>query len=317
MFWFILGIISAIAGIVLVIGAKAFAGEGKSPASFRVLGVVLIVLFLPLFAISGLKSVPVKNIGVPQSFGAVHSGFYNPGIHETWEPWLHLTDVDETVQTTTFETGSQPNQQPCQGGLAVRIGGQQAACADVTIQWQVLPAAAGSLFSDYANSTTVDPVTGQPISGNLMKVITDAVVIRELKSEVNDQIGDYNPITDVQSVAGTNNATSQFTQFGPQILTAMQGKIGTRIHVLNVLIPYIHYSSTVEEKLAAIQQAYANFAIAQENVKVNHQQALAYAQLGQPTVAQLISECLTSTVPRPVGFQCFPGSASGLSISGK
>lgn len=313
--WFIIGIILAIAGLVLVIGAKAFVREGSSPTGLRVLGVFLIVLFLPCFALAGLKSVPVKNVGVPQSFGAVHSGFYSPGIHETWDPFVHLTDVNETVQTTTFETGSVPGQQPCQGGLAVRIGGQQAACADVTIQWQVLPSAAGLLFSDYANSTTVDPVTGKSVSGDLMTVITDAVVVRELKQVVNDQLGDYNPITDVQSVTGANNATSQFTGFGGIILKTMQGDIGTRIKVLNVLLPYVHYSSSVEDKLSAIQTAFANDAIAKENINVNHDQSLAFAKLGNPTLNQLINECLASTAQRPVGFQCFPGAASGLALS--
>jgi regulator of protease activity HflC (stomatin/prohibitin superfamily) len=311
--WFIIGIILAIAGILLIIGCKLINSE--HPGYPIAGGIVCIVLFLPLFALSGLKSVPVKNIGVPQSFGAVHSGFYNPGIHETWDPFLHLTDVNETVQTTTFETGSVPGQQPCAGGLAVRIGGQQAACADVTIQWQVLPSAAGTLFSDYANSTTVDPVTGKSISGNLMTVITDAVVVRELKQVVNDQLGDYNPITDVQSVTGTNNATSQFTGFGSTILRTMQGDIGTRIKVLTVLLPYVHYSGAVEDKLSAIQTAFANDAIAKENINVNQDQAKAFAKLGNPTLNQLIEQCLNSTVQRPVGFQCFPGAASGLALS--
>ena len=103
--------------------------------------------------ISGLKSVPVKNIGVPHSYGSVHGGNYAPGIHETWTPWLHLTDINETVQTTTFEGDN------C---LQVRVGGKQSACADITIQWQILPGAAG-LFSDYAKE------------GDLMTEVQNAV----------------------------------------------------------------------------------------------------------------------------------------------
>ena len=80
---------------------------------------------------------------------------------------------------------------------------------------------------------------------------------------------------------------------------------------LTVLMPFIHYNSTVEDKLNAIQQAFANDAIAQENVKVNQAQAQAYSKLGTPSVNALISECLTSTVQRPVGFQCFPGAGGG------
>lgn len=295
MFLFVLAIILLIAGVLALIFGGMAPGR-QSVLGWRAGGAVAVVLALLLYIISGLKSVPVKNIGVPQSFGSVHGGYYGPGIHETWTPWLHLTDINETVQTTTFEGNN------C---LQVRVGGQQSACADITIQWQILPAAAGSLFSDYANQ------------GDLMTEVQNAVVIRELKQVVNSTLGDYNPITDVQNVTNTNSATSQFTQTGPQILHTMQADIGGRIHVLTVLMPFIHYSGTVEDKLNSIQQTYANFAIAQENVKVNQQQAAAYAKLGTPSVNALISECLTSTVPRPAGFQCFPGAGSGLSLSGK
>jgi SPFH domain / Band 7 family len=291
---FIFAVIIAIIGVLVAVFARLISEE--SPALVVVGGVLVVGFAFVLFVVSGLKSVPVKNVGVAQSFGAVSGTVYGPGIHQTWTPWLHLTDINETVQTTTFEG------KDC---LQVRVGGQQSACADVTIQWQILPAAASSLFSDYANS------------GDLMQTVENAVVIRELKQVVNNTIGDYNPITDVQSVTGTATATSQFTGFGPAILTTMRGDIGQRVRVLTVLMPFVHYSDTVEAKLNQIQQAYANFAIAQENVKVNQEQAQAYGKLGNPTLNQLISECLTSTVQRPVGFQCFPGAGNGLALSGK
>lgn len=295
--WFILAIIIGLAGIIAFIAVPFITDSDGKAADARVGGIIAVVLGFILFTVSGLKSVPVKNIGVAQEFGAVQSGYFQPGIHETWTPWLHLTDIDETVQTTTFEGNN------C---LTVRIGGQQTACADITIQWKILPQAAGSLFSDYANS------------GNLMATITNAVVVRELKQTVNEVLGDYNPITDVSNVTSTNSATSQFSTFGPAILSDMQSDIGSRIDVLTVLLPYIHYDAAVEAKLEAIQQAYANYAIAVEDVKVSQEQALAYKSLGNPTVAQLISQCLSDLKDEtglPVGFQCFPGSNSGLSLN--
>ena len=303
--WFILAILLAIAGMLAVVGGGLAKGQRETgyrgqkedydySMAVRGAGAAVLVVAFGLYALGGLKSVPVKNIGVPQAFGAVTGSVYDPGVHETWTPWLHLTDVDETVQTTTFEGGN------C---LTIRIGGQQTACADVTIQWQIKPGAADSLFSDYANQ------------GDLMSTITDAVVVRELKQVVNQVLGDYNPVTDVQNVTSTNSATSQFSQFGPTILADMRADIGNRISVLTVLMPYIHYDPSVESKLEAIQQAFANYAIAAENVKVNQEQAQAYQKLGAPTLGQLISECLTSNVSRPTGFQCFPGSSSGLALS--
>jgi regulator of protease activity HflC (stomatin/prohibitin superfamily) len=290
---FLLAIILWVVMLVLF-GIGAF-GSGDTRAGAIAAAVLCAILGFALFAWGGVKSVPVKNLGVATEFGAVQGGYYNPGAHETWTPWLHLTDIDETVQTTTFEGNN------C---LTVRIGGQQTACADITIQWKVLPSAASSLFSDYASS------------GDLMATITNAVVVRELKQVVNEVLGDYNPITDVATVTGTSSATSQFTGFGPTILADMQSDIGSRIDVLTVLLPYIHYDASVEAKLEAIQQAFANEAIAAEDVKVAQQQALAYKDLGNPTVAQLISQCLSDVKDEtglPAGFSCF-GSASGLAL---
>ena len=96
------------------------------------------------------------------------------------------------MQTTTFEGDD------C---LQVRVGGQQSACADITIQWQILPSA-GSLFSDYANQ------------GDLMAEVQNAVVIRELKQVVNEMLGDYNPITDVQYVTETNTRPASSPRSG-------------------------------------------------------------------------------------------------------
>jgi regulator of protease activity HflC (stomatin/prohibitin superfamily) len=306
--WFILAILLAIAGLLaLALGRLAkgttTSSYGRKTEDFdyslgvRVAGAVLLLMAFGLFALGGLKSVPVKNIGVPQAFGAVTGSVYDPGVHETWEPWLHLTDVDETVQTTTYEDSD------C---LTVRIGGQQQACADVTVQWQIKPQAADSLFSDYANQ------------GDFMTTVTDAVVVRELKQAVNEVVGDYNPITDVEDVASSNSATSQFSSFGPQILAKMRADIGARVNVLTVLLPYIQYSSAVETKLQEIQQAYADYAVAQENVKVNQENAAAYQNLGTPNLNQLVAQCLTdlkSDTDLPAGFQCIPGSSSTLALS--
>lgn len=296
---FVFAIIFFLAALVLAGGAY-FAGPSVDERSsgmrpvFGGLAVLVALLAFGLYAWGGVKSVGVKSVGVPQAFGAVTGGEYGPGVHETWQPWIGLTDVDGTVQTTTFE-GSD-----C---LTVRIGGQQTACADVTIQWQVEPGAATSLFKDYANH------------GDLMHQITDAVVVREFKSVVNQQLGDYNPITDVQNVAGTNTS-SQFSGIGPQILAAMRRDIGGQIEVKSVYLPQLHYSASLESKLGAIQQSYADYAIATENVKVAQEQSKAYAKLGAPSMNELVAQCLTEAKTN-TNLQCIPGATSNLSIAGK
>jgi len=299
--WFIFAVILWL-GALLAVGYGVLIAEEGRRALPVAAGVVAALLGLGLFAVGGVKSVPVKNIGVPQSFGKVGTTVFEPGIHETWTPWLHLTDINETVQTTTFEDTGNDNGSSCNGGLSVRIGGQQTACADVTIQWQIKPSAAGSLFSDYANQ------------GDFMTEITNAVVVRELKQVVNQVLGDYNPITDVQNVTGTGAQASQFSTFGPTVLADMKADIGTRVNVLTVLLPQLHYSSGIEAKLAAIQQSYADYAVAQENVKVNEENATALQKLGTPNLNQLVAQCLTDA-KTDTSLQCIPGATSNLQIT--
>lgn len=290
-------IVVVLLGLVFlgVLGVSLFSKNLILGAVAAVVGVILFLVFF----LGGIASVPVKSIGVPQAFGTVSGKVMGPGIHFTWQPWLSTANVDETVQTTTFEGDN---------ALDVRMGGQQSAKADVTIQWQIKPGAAEGLYEDYANQ------------GNLMQEITNAVVVREFKQVVNQVLGDYNPITDVQNVSGTNSATSQFTSFGPAILKQMQQDIGNRIDVKSVFLPRVTYDTTIEQALTKIQQANANYAVAAENVKVNQEQSQALTKLGTPSVAQLEAECLTDLkdgMNAPTGFQCMEGASSNLSISGK
>jgi len=296
---FIIAIFLWIAMLILV--AEAFVAKDYKLA-YAAGGVVCALLGVVAFSWAGIKSVPPKSIGVPVSLGHVENGYYNSGAHWTWNPFLHLAIINTTIQTSTFQQGSNlPGTQQCDGELPVRIGGQQSACAKITIQWRVRPNAAGALFSDYANQ------------GDLMQTIENALVIRELELVVNQQVGEYDPITDYQTVVNTKTNTSQFTQFGPDIQATMTKDIGSQILVTSVLFPKMTYSPAVENKLQQIQQAFANFAIAQENVKVNAQNKLAFANLGTPNVNQLIAQCLQDSRENktsPMG--CFPGQSSGL-----
>lgn len=295
--------------IILWIAALVLAGMAllgsRNRAGYGGLAVLCLLLGFGAFAWSGLKSVPAKSVGVPVSLGHVGSGFYTSGAHETWNPFLHLAIIDQTIQTVTFETGSGlPGTKPCGGELPIRIGGQQPACAKITIQYRVESGAAGSLFSDYANQ------------GDLMQAIQNALVVRELEVVVNNQLGDYDPITDYQTVVNTKTNTSQFTQFGPDILRTMRADIGRQVQVIAVFLPRITYSHAIEDNLVKIQTAYTNATIATENEKVNAANARAFSNLGNPTVNQLIAQCLKDVEighESPMG--CFPGQSSGLQLN--
>jgi len=288
---------------MLVLAIAALVADKKG--GFVAGAVACALLGVVAFGWAGVHSVPAKSVGVPVSQGHVEGGYYNSGAHWTWDPFMHLAIIDQTIQTVTFETGSNlPGTSQCHGELPIRIGGQQPACAKITIQYRVKSGAAGSLFSDYANQ------------GDLMQAIQNALVVRELEVVVNNQLGDYDPITDYKNTVKSNANTSQFTAFGPDILNTMRTDIGSQVQVIAVFLPRITYSSAIENNLIKIQTAYTNATIATENETVNAANAKAYSNLGNPTLNQLVAQCLKDVEIAHVSpMGCFPGQASGLQLS--
>lgn len=265
---------------------------------WRMVGPCLLVLGLLVLLFSGIRSVPVKSVGVVTSFGNVE-GDLTPGFH--WElPYKTANILPETIQTTTF------NGKHC---LNVRIGGQQNACLDATIQWQVKDSAAPQLFNNYDTSGT-----------NVLHTISTAVVIREFESVVNQTLGDYNPIADVAQNAQTGN--SQFSTFGPLVQHTMRQDIGNQINVIRVIMPILHYDSSTQARLNTIQATYAEAAIATEQIKVNQAQAQANAAIQNNVSANvLVQECLSivqsaakTNYALPAGFSCFGSGSFALAI---
>jgi regulator of protease activity HflC (stomatin/prohibitin superfamily) len=300
--WVWISGIVALVGVVLGLGFL-FGGQTKEDQRGGALtGLGVVFLAFLVFFIGGFKSVPVKSVGVVTAFGHVGST-YKPGLHHTW-PWNTVNILDETVQTTTFSGKN------C---LDIRIGGQQTACLDVTIKWQVRDSAAADLFQNYDTS------------GNIQGVIKNSLVVRELEQVVNQVMGDYNPIQDV--AANSTSGNSQFSTFGPKVLTQMRSDIGSQIDVLSIIMPFAQYDSSTQSRLNAIQQQYAETAIADEQVITNQAQAKANAAIAQSvnnSPAVLEQECLQtvqtaikSGYQLPAGFNCLGGSSELALSTGK
>jgi regulator of protease activity HflC (stomatin/prohibitin superfamily) len=305
-----MGVIIGMANLFLVaiIGMvwAIFAEDG-----YRWVGAVVAFVFIMLgFGVllaSTYNSVPTKSIAVITSYGKVVGKPLGPGVH--WlAPWKQLHIIDETVQTTTFEVHGDN-----QGGLPVRIGGQQEARLDITIQWRVQDAAADGLFQSFANQ-----------GRDLMSEIRNALVIRELQAAANAQMGDYNPIADV----ATNNKAglSQFSTFSGKIADAMKHDIGRRINIVKVILPLAHYAPETQQRLEQIQQQYAETAIAQQQEITNKAQAKANEALAKSVNQNpgvLEAQCLQIVATAiknnygglPAGFSC-TGSSPGLLVSG-
>jgi regulator of protease activity HflC (stomatin/prohibitin superfamily) len=245
MVWFVIAIILAVVAICALIYGLA----ADEKAGGIALAVLCGVLAFGVFLISISREVPTRSVGVPTAFGKVEPPL-RPGVHFGVAPWTKVNILDETIQTTTFEG------KDC---LDVRIGGQQTACLDATIQWRVLDSGASGLFNDYNGD-----------GPSIMSAITDAVVIRELKQTVNNVLGDYNPIQDVAANATAGN--SQFSTFGPVVLRDMRTDLTGRVQVLNVLMPLLRYDNATQQRLNQIQQQYGETAIAKQQIITNEAQ---------------------------------------------
>src|SRR6185437_13919435 len=173
-----------------------------------------------------------------------------------------------------FCTGSHPTHGNC---LEVRIGGQQTACLDVTIQWRILDSGGPGLYNNYGSSG----------NGSVISDITNAVVVRELKSVVIAQMG--------KDLAG-------------------------RIKVLSLYMPLLRYDEATQARLNSIQAQYAETAIAEQLKKTNEAQAAANAaitrSLSQADLTYLCLQIVQNAEKSgygglPATLNCV-GSGSGL-----
>lgn len=292
--------------------ANAYSASGASiKMGFTAGAVIALVVSVLLFAGATFREVPTNAIGVPTSFGHVESAM-RPGAHLFVAPWTRVNIIDETIQTTSVQ-GSFGGNGSCDPlASSVRIGGQQQACADFTIKWQINDNGAPSLYRLYNKS-----------GGNIMDEIQNNLVLVDLRTVVNSVLGDYNPIVDVSANFTAGN--SQFSKFGPQIKQAMQQDLNGLINIKQFNLQFLHYDSSTESALVNIQHQFADTAVALELAKTNAAQAKANGKIGQPTVAQLQYLCyqIVQTAEKtgfsglPATFSCQPGSTGIAVTAGK
>jgi hypothetical protein len=318
--WLALSAVFAIIGIALVIRRRISPKKrGDEPTSVVGLGVLLIVIAAGFFLVGGIKHVPARNIGIPSSFSNVSADAYGPGYHETFQPWLNLTDATETIQTTVFsgcwgQYCTSPNE-PRGNCLEVRLGGQQTACVDVTVKWRMNKLTAGQQFLNYANQ-----------DNNLVSAVKDNLIIPELRNAENEQLDTYNPILDSSNATPTpvsstttpaNTGNSQYLTFAHKVEAQVTKDLGNEVTIITVIQPLAYYNASTENFLHQIQNKAAEYQVAIEQQNVNSATKTAFNDLGNPTLPQLIELCLKSTEPHAAGWSCFPGSNSGLAISSK
>ncbi len=250
------------------------------------IGVGLLATFV--LVISSITMVSTKNIGVVTTFGRP-SRFLDNGLHLT-APWQDVTELDGAIQTDNhIDEGDKKT------AIDARLGNNSTARVDSTVVWRLKPDAAPSLFQDYRG----------------FDAIRDNLVTREFTAAINDTLASYNPLTQVGEGDGAING-----KLATLVLDKLKAKVGTRIEVIGVNIPVIHFDVRTQQSIDGLQTEKANTKIAEQRQQTATAEAEANRILSQsvshdPNV--LVSKCLDLVREKggsPAG--CWPGSAGAV-----
>ena len=164
---------------LLVLAVVAFRVRARSLGSFGpMIGVGLVVLALVAAASSLVTRVGTKDVGVVTAFGKPTGRDLPNGLHLK-KPWEKVTTLDAAIQPDEF-TG-----EDC---IEVRIADSSTACASLTIRWHIAESEASTLFQNYR-------------SNDVNETIRHSLVVTQMKAAVNDVLGQFNPLANVNVAA--------------------------------------------------------------------------------------------------------------------
>lgn len=341
---FVFGVIIAVAGILAIAGAIFSDRTPRNPKVWTIVaGVFCVLLAGGGVYQSFYKSVPTKSEGVVTSYGKVIGTPYGPGRHEI-APWRTLNIVQNTIQSDTFSSANGNGGTNAQGStdvqtpsgthgycITVRLGGMNSGCADVQIQTQLVKDAIPELYGNYSS-----------YGPSLSQDVDQFVVKRELTTDLNRILGDYNVIADVatnltscvQRGQTTCSAvtSSQFSQFDPQLLKLLQTdpELKEKINVLDVNLQNIVFNDSTEQAIQKIQNSYLETVEATQQEKTNVAISTANAALvktGQGLTPSVLQYDCYQTIQMAIkaGFQGLPallgctggGGNSSVLVNGK
>ncbi|GAS99880.1 Gp116 [Mycolicibacterium canariasense] len=280
--WFFL-IVGALALMLFLGGvvAKALSGgrseggpEVTITGSIVVFVIALIVLLTGAFTIVG-----TRQVGIATSFGKPTGQTYSNGLH--WKaPWVEVTEMDAAIQNDTYKGESR---------IAVRLGNNSTALADVSIRWQIKQDAADTLFVDYK--------TFDNVRANL--------ITRNLQAALNESFAKFDPL------ATKNLESSPLPELANNTANLLRGKVGTQVEIFAVTIPTIDYDDETEKRINDINAERARTTAAGQAVKTAEQTRKANEQLATapapPNALVIIQTCINKALDKgqnPAG--CWP-----------
>ncbi|GHJ49166.1 hypothetical protein Cs7R123_65080 [Catellatospora sp. TT07R-123] len=213
--------------------------------------------------------VPTRTVAVETSFGKPVGTLRN-GFHLV-APWATIEQFDATVQTLKLsgEQGDHP-------GLLVRLANAATARVDVTVQWQIDPAAnIVDLYSDYRNFDNIQ----------------DNVVKRQLASALNSVFEQYDPLRALTK-AGAEQAP--LSKLAGDTKTELSGVMPPGVIIRSVTIPTIRFDDNIQAKINQYLAAVAETQIAEQRQKTAEAQKRANDLLAAAnnTTGVLYQNCL-------------------------
>ncbi|MGU3650622.1 SPFH domain-containing protein [Mycolicibacterium sp. A43C] len=280
--WFFM-IVGAIALVIFVAGLLIKKlSDGRSdggPEMSMTGGVVLFVIALLVLLTGTFTIVGTRQVGIATSFGKPTGETFSNGLH--WKaPWVNVTEMDAAIQNDTYKGDSR---------IAVRLGNNSTALADVSIRWQIKQDAADKLFVDYK--------TFDNVRANL--------ITRNLQAALNESFASFDPL------AAKNLERSPLPDLAANTVKLLRGKVGNQVEVFDVTIPTIDFDDDTEGRINDINAERARTTAAEQAVKTAEQTRKANEQLATapapPNALVIIQTCVNKALEKGVNpGGCWP-----------
>lgn len=251
-------------------------GDGSAGVGVGVIGAAIAVIIL---ATGCFTIVGTRQVGIVTSFGKPTGQTFTNGLHVK-APWLVVTEMDAAIQNDTYKGDSR---------IAVRLGNNSTAMADVSIRWQIKQDAADNLFVDYK--------TFDNVRANL--------ITRNLQAALNESFAAFDPLST------KNLDQSPLPGLAATTLKTLRAKVGDQVEIFDVVIPTIDYDDQTEARINDINAERAKTTAAEQSVKTADQIRQANEKLAQAPAPQsplvIIATCLNKAVEKgmnPAG--CWP-----------
>jgi regulator of protease activity HflC (stomatin/prohibitin superfamily) len=307
-FMFYAALLFGIVALILIIkGPITIDGE---TANMRGFGFFLLIIALAFTALSSFTVVGTRNVGVEKFFSATTGRTLGAGIHAK-APWMTVKDIDATIQIEEYDTNNP---------ILVKIGDQGEAKVALAYRWRINPEGAAQVYKDYRNAE------------DITAAVRSALVSTNIKAALNEELGTYNPMADVQIDASmTPSEIAQVTippipyaDLNDAVKRNLEDKIkdlGDLIDIQSVTISYLQLPESTQKKIndfnAKVQESKNTLIdIATKTAQATANGKLAKSVNNSPNV--LVSKCFDALADgdfqAPAGFSCWPGGGGAVVV---